>query len=96
MSVMTLERGGTIRSIEMPDEYSVYLAALFLRVSPDSLRRWEAAGKVAPARRTSRGDRYYTDADLNILSDWQAGKIPDGQVPTAQRKARAEERGRFL
>lgn len=40
-------------------------AAKFLKVSPDTLRRWEDKGIVAPAR-TKGGSRRYTLLDLKI------------------------------
>lgn len=40
-------------------------AAQFLKVSPDTLRRWEEKGIVTP-RRTRGGNRRYTLLDLKI------------------------------
>ena len=66
-----VSHGITKRTINVPDEYPIYMAAMLLGVSPETLRKWEKDGKTAPARRTSRGDRVYSDADIDALSAWQ-------------------------
>lgn len=48
-----------------PKFLTITQAARFLNVSPDTLRRWEDKGIVAPVR-TSGGSRRYTLLDLKI------------------------------
>lgn len=48
-----------------PNFLTITQAAKFLKVSPDTLRRWEDKGIVAPAR-TKGGSRRYTLLDLKI------------------------------
>lgn len=48
-----------------PRFLTITQAAEFLRVSPDTLRRWEEKGIVTPSR-TKGGSRRYTLLDLKI------------------------------
>lgn len=48
-----------------PTLLTITQAAEFLKVSPDTLRRWEAKGIVTP-QRTKGGSRRYTLLDLKI------------------------------
>ncbi len=48
--------------------YTISQAAKYLGVSPDTLRRWEKAGKIESPTRTAGGARRYTKEMLdNIL-----------------------------
>ena len=47
----------------MNDRYSISRAADHLRVSPSTLRRWEACGKLVPER-TAGGQRRYSASQL--------------------------------
>lgn len=55
-------------------------AAKFLKVSPDTLRRWEDRGIIAP-QRTKGGSRRYTLLDLKIAR-LNKRKIRFFQIPT--------------
>lgn len=55
-------------------------AARFLKVSPDTLRRWEDKGIVTP-RRTKGGSRRYTLLDLKIAR-LNKKKLKFFQIPT--------------
>jgi len=59
-------------------------AAEWLGVTPQTLRRWEAAGKLKPELRTQGGQRRYSEAQLRALQ-----RAP--QTPVA-RKTRAYAR----
>lgn len=47
-----------------PDFLSLAQAADYVGVSKDTLRRWDAAGKLKPVRRPGSGYRYYRRSDL--------------------------------
>jgi len=49
---------------EAPDYLTIRGAAEYLGVSAQTLRRWDAAGKLQPVRRPSSGYRYYRRSDL--------------------------------
>jgi len=49
--------------------YTISEAAKYLGVSPDTLRRWEKAGKISAPKRTAGGARRYSKELLDeILS----------------------------
>jgi len=48
-------------------------AARELRVCPDTLKRWEAAGRVRPWR-DHRGKRFYLSRDIERLRCWREPK----------------------
>ncbi len=64
----------------MNDRYSISRAAHHLGVSPSTLRRWEACGKLVPER-TAGGQRRYS-----------ASQLMTQQTPPVQRKTLAYSR----
>ncbi|MDP9313428.1 MAG: helix-turn-helix domain-containing protein [Chloroflexota bacterium] len=49
------------------DYLTIKEAAAFLGVSPNTLRNWERAGKIATHRHPLNGYRLYKQADLEAL-----------------------------
>src|ERR1700681_2956661 len=47
-----------------PDFLSLAQAAVYVGVSRDTLRRWDAANKLKPVRRPGSGYRFYPRSDL--------------------------------
>jgi excisionase family DNA binding protein len=47
--------------------YTISEAAKYLGVSPDTLRRWEKAGKISSPSRTAGGARRYSKDLLNDI-----------------------------
>ena len=53
---------------EYPDILTIREAAAILRVTPLTLKRWEAKGMISPIRVNGRGDRrYFKDQILALL-----------------------------
>ena len=72
----------------MQDEkkwYTISEAAKYLGVSPDTLRRWEKAGKISAPKRTAGGARRYSKELLDQILG--AGKEEKASPP--KKKAQA-------
>jgi predicted site-specific integrase-resolvase len=65
-------------------------AARELRVHPDTLKRWETAGRVRPLR-DHRGARFYCRRDLDRLRRWRE---PSSPVSRAQGRDAGQKAGR--
>ena len=66
----------------MQDEkkwYTISEAAKYLGVSPDTLRRWEKAGKISAPKRTAGGARRYSKELLDQILG--AGKEEKAKPP---------------
>src|SRR5574340_1595845 len=57
--------------------YSIQEAANILKVSSQTLRRWEREGKISP-NRTAGGQRFYTVKDIQTLQN--VSKIPSKPI----------------
>jgi len=67
--------------------YTISEAAKYLGVSPDTLRRWEKAGKISAPKRTAGGARRYSKELLDqILGE---GKEEKAKAPKKKAQARA-------
>jgi excisionase family DNA binding protein len=65
------------RQIERLDEYlTVSQAAVFLGVSPSTLRNWDKAGKVKAGRHPVNGYRLYRREELQKLMEQVKPRIP--------------------
>ncbi len=53
--------------VNIRDYLTIKEAAAFLGVSPNTLRNWERAGKIATHRHPLNGYRLYKQADLEAL-----------------------------
>ncbi|WP_375160784.1 MerR family DNA-binding transcriptional regulator [Bradyrhizobium sp. RDT46] len=49
---------------DAPDFLTLAEAAEYVGVSKDTLRRWDASGKLKPVRRPGSGYRFYRRPDL--------------------------------
>ncbi len=54
-----------------------------LNVTVDTIRRWERAGKIAPAKRTSSGRRVFTAEDLEVIRATLATRAGGASPPDA-------------
>lgn len=52
---------------EYPEILTIKEAAGILRVTPLTLKRWEAKGRIQPIRINTRGDRRYTKKQILAL-----------------------------
>lgn len=69
--------------------YTISEAAKYLGVSPDTLRRWEKAGKISAPKRTAGGARRYSKELLDqILGE---GKEEKAKAPKKKAQARASK-----
>jgi len=59
--------------------YTISGAAKYLGVSPDTLRRWEKAGKISAPKRTAGGARRYSKELLDQILG--AGKEERAKAP---------------
>ena len=69
--------------------YTISEAAKYLGVSPDTLRRWEKAGKISAPKRTAGGARRYSKELLDqILGAGKEEKIspPKKKAQTPAKK----------
>ncbi len=67
------------------DDYlTVAAAARFLGVCPGTLRNWDRAGKLKPARHPMNGYRLYRQSDLEAVLQAAEGR----PGPTAERAQR--------
>lgn len=67
--------------------YTISEAAKYLGVSPDTLRRWEKAGKISAPKRTAGGARRYSKELLDqILGAGKEEKIspPKKKAPASK------------
>lgn len=72
--------------------YTISEAAKYLGVSPDTLRRWEKAGKISAPKRTAGGARRYSKELLDQILG--AGKEEKAKPP--KKKAQAGKKTSFL
>lgn len=49
----------------MSKHYSIREFSKILRVSAQTVRNWDASGKLHPRHTTSNGSRYYSHEQLN-------------------------------
>ncbi len=62
------------------DYLTVGQAAAFLQVSPSTLRHWDRAGKLTPARHPLNGYRLYRRSDLeSLLKQVASGRSAPGR-----------------
>jgi len=52
--------------------YKISEVAKMLRVSSDSLRRWERSGLIPQVGRRPTNHREYTDADIKAINEFLA------------------------
>jgi len=65
--------------------FSIQEAADYLGVSPQTLRRWDAAGKLSPVRHPANSYRFYRRADLEpFRMDYQKAEKPIDAVSLFQ------------
>ena len=50
-----------------PDLLTINQAAQILKVSPQTLRRWDKSGQLPAIRQTEKGYRYYKQLDLDLF-----------------------------
>lgn len=68
------------------DWFTISEAAKYLGVSPDTLRRWEKAGKISPPRRTAGGARRYSK---ELLEEILGGGRKEEKAQALKKKARS-------
>ena len=61
-------------------------AASILGTTRETMRRWEETGELLPARKTKRGTRYYSTADLMGLKSLDAPTICCARVSSRDQK----------
>ena len=66
-------------------------AARLIGSTPDTLRKWEAIGKLLPARKTRGGTRYYAVADLLELTNEGAPTIAYARVSSHDQKLERQQ-----
>lgn len=62
-------------------------AAKILGTTPGTLRKWESAGELVPARKTKGGTRYYAYNDLVGLNSSELPTIAYARVSSSDQKA---------
>jgi len=79
--------------MRLGDYLTVMDAARFLGVHPETLRRWDWAGKVVPARHPVNGYRLYRKADLErLIGDIETRRPKQGGRSGAKATARRTHR----
>jgi excisionase family DNA binding protein len=66
--------------------YTISEAAKYLGVSPDTLRRWEKAGKISAPKRTAGGARRYSKDLLDEILG--GGKEEETSAPQTTTKSK--------
>jgi len=69
--------------------YTISEAAKYLGVSPDTLRRWEKAGKISAPKRTAGGARRYSKELLDEILG--GGKEEKAKAPKKKAQAPASK-----
>jgi predicted site-specific integrase-resolvase len=72
--------------VNLRDFVNIKEAAALVGAHPETLRRWDASGKLKARRHPVNGYRLYLRADLNaFLAKLKEGKAPNTRSPKTRR-----------